>query len=597
MLAIKNHWSNILGSRTGRISIVFVFTLFLGILILARLTTLSPPTANERIETKPPAAPSSSPPGTESAPAGPTPASAYPIGDPTLTELYVSPTGNDANSGLTSDAPLQTLTAAWGMIPADLPLTATGYRINLLPGVYPCEPAEPDDCQNYWGHRLGAYQFPVILRAYSGPGTVTIRGGFDLNTMSYLYLLDLTLAGGMPLPTNASGNNLLHLSNVDHVLLRRVTLAGPDCAADTCNNLQETLKVNQAQYLYVEDSVIGGAWHSAVDYFSVQYGHLLNSRLHTAGQWCMYVKGGSAYLRVDSNELYNCQLGFGAGQSANFAVMRSPWLHYEVYDTKFVNNVLHDLPGVGLSVMGGYNILFAYNTLYRVGASEMGYPLLESVRGERGCTATDELPLPVPTCQAFISQGGWGPNYLTDNLPAIPNRNVYIYNNLIYNPPPLQTLYTHLNILGPLARPAGFQNMPDPVTTDDNLVLAGNLIWNGPVDHPLGVDDTTGCSSANPTCNTTQLVMSNTINSIQPQLTGSYRPMSGSNIYSATTYTIPNFTWSDAPTTPVVPIGTLTNTVLYDRAGDARPASGPPGAYVNASAPLTNFLYLPLTVR
>ena len=33
--------------------------------------------------------------------------------------------------------------------------------------------------------------------------------------------------------------------------------------------------------------------------------------------------------------------------SANLAVMRSPWLHYEAYDIKFVNNVLHDLPGVG----------------------------------------------------------------------------------------------------------------------------------------------------------------------------------------------------------------------------------------------------------
>jgi hypothetical protein len=247
--------------------------------------------------------------------------------------------------------------------------------------------------------------------------------------------------------------------------------------------------------------VIGGAWHSAVDYFAVQYGHFLNSRLHTAGQWCMYVKGGTAYLSVDSNEFYNCRLGFGAGQSSNFAVMRSPWLHYEAYDIKFVNNVLHDLPGVGLSVMGGYNILLAYNTLVRVGASsDPGYPLLEAVRGERGCHATDELLFPLSTCQGFISQGGWGPNYVTANA-------------------------------------------------------------------------------------------------VQPQLTASYRPISGSTIYAAPTYAIPNFTWSDAPTPPVVLAGTLINTVRYDRAGEARPTSGPPGAYVNAGAPLTPALYLPLILR
>ena len=72
----------------------------------------------------------------------------YDIGTPTLTEIWVSPLGNDANSGLTIYAPLRTLTAAWNKIPATL--TTSGYRVNLLPGTYPCEPGEPDNCQNYF---------------------------------------------------------------------------------------------------------------------------------------------------------------------------------------------------------------------------------------------------------------------------------------------------------------------------------------------------------------------------------------------------------------------------------------------------------------
>jgi len=547
-----------------------------------------------------------SPSATKSAPADSEPSwktapIPYPIGSPTLAELYVSPTGNDANSGLGPDAPLKTLAAAWDKIPEGVTLTATGYRINLLPGEYPCEPAEPDDCRNYLANRTGASQYPIILRAYNGAGTVTIRGGFDFNAVAYLYLLDLTLAGGTPLPTNLSGNNLLHLANSRNVLLRGLTLAGPDCATDACNNLQEVLKVNQVQYLYVEDSVISGAWHSAVDYFSVQYGHFVNNRLHTAGQWCMYVKGGTAYLRVEGNEFHDCQLGFQAGQSSNLAVMRSPWLHYEAYDIKFVNNVLHDLPGVGLSVSGGYNILFAYNTLYRVGtATDPGYALVQTVHGERGCSATDEMPDPVSACVALIGQGGWGPNYQTDNVPAIPNRNVYVYNNLIYNPAPSQTLYTHFGIYGPIDLPAGFRNISSPVAADNNLVMAGNLIWNGPVDHPLGIDETTGCQPSNPTCNAAQLTANNTINQIEPQLLdpegGDYRPAPGSNVYSAATYAIPDFTWSDAPGLPIVPVGTLANAVPYDRAGNARPAPGPPGAYVGeATTALT--VYLPPTVR
>jgi len=532
---------------------------------------------------------------------GPSALFSYPIGYPTLTELYVSPSGNDASSGLLPGTPLKTLTAAWAKIPEGTTLTTTGYRINLLPGEYPCEPAEPDDCQNYLANRTGTYQYPIILRAHNGAGTVTIRGGFDFDTVAYLYLLDLTLAGGTPLPTNLSGNNLLHLANSHHILLRGLTLAGPNCPTDACNNLQEVLKVNQAQYVYVENSVIGGAWHSAVDYFSVQYGHFLNNRVHTTGQWGMYVKGGTAYLRVEGNEFDHCQLGFQAGQSSNLAVMRSPWLHYEAYDIKFVNNVLHDLPGVGLSASGAYNILFAYNTLYRVGTSaDPSYALMQAVQGERGCGATDELPNPVPVCVALIRQGGWGPNHLTDNQPAIPNRKIYVYNNLIYNPAPSQTLYTHLSIFGPINLPAGFQNIASPVASDNNLVIAGNLIWNGPVDHPLGIDETSGCQPSNPTCNAVQLATTNTINQIEPQLldptSGNYRPVLGGNVYSATTFVIPDFTWSDAPSSPAVPMGTLANAVPYDRDGNARPAPGPPGAYVGAATPAFA-VYLPLIMR
>ncbi len=81
--------------------------------------------------------------------------------------------------------------------------------------------------------------------------------------------------------------------------------------------------------------------------------------MHTAGQWGMYVKGGSAYLPIEGNEFIGTQLGFQASQSANFAMMKSPWLHYESYDMKLINNLLRDIPGV--SVEGSYNVLVAHN--------------------------------------------------------------------------------------------------------------------------------------------------------------------------------------------------------------------------------------------
>jgi hypothetical protein len=525
----------------------------------------------------------------------------YVPGDYTVADLYVSPTGDDTNTGTSSSAPLRTITAAWNKIPTTM--TATGYRINLLPGTFPCEPLPEDinNCINYFSDRLSTAQFPIILRALGG--TATVRGGLNFNHVSYLYLYDLTLVGGTPLPTNSSGNNLLHLEQGDHVLLHGLTLRGPACDSDGCNNLQEVLKVNQTQYLYVEDSAISGAWHSVVDYFVVQYGHFLNNQVQIAGQWCMYIKGGSSYLNIEGNEFSRCLLGFQAGQAANLAVMRSPWFHYETYDVKFVNNVLHDIPGVGFSAAGAYNALFAYNTLYRVGTSTgNGYGLAQSVHGERNCTPIEEIPNVTQNCPIFTAQGAWGPTVETDSREAIPDRNVYVYNNLFYNPPLAQTLYYHLGVNGPIARPANFANSPDPASTDDHLIFRGNVIWNAPSAGLPTFGSTgggpVGCQSGS-TCAEAQVIAENTFNQVEPQLVdplhGDFRPLAGGNLFAVTTFSIPSFTWDTF--TPAVPSGNLSNAVNSDRAGNVRSGTSPPGAYAVGATPGIARLFLPLILR
>jgi hypothetical protein len=99
------------------------------------------------------------------------------------------------------------------------------------------------------------------------------------------------------------------------------------------------------------------------------------------------LKGGTAYFRIEGNEVYDCgAIGFSAGQGTGFEFMVSPWLHYEAYDLKFVNNVVHDAQNAGMAVRGGYNILLAYNTLFRIGTdADVGAPLLLVGRGSRSC--------------------------------------------------------------------------------------------------------------------------------------------------------------------------------------------------------------------
>jgi hypothetical protein len=516
------------------------------------------------------------------APASPPPAdtAAYDIGAPELMDFYVSPSGSDAADGTDEAHPLRTLSEAWSRIPASP--TGTGFRVNLLPGVYPCEPGPEDtNCVNFFADRAGSAEFPIILRAAGGPGTVTLRGGMNIANVRYVYLIDLNLVGGGSLPTNSSGNNLLHLDGSDHILLRGLSVLGPDCANDTCNNLQEVLKVNQTQYLYVEYSEIGGAWHSAVDYFVVQYGHFRGNTIHTAGQWCMYIKGGTAYLTIDGNILHDCQLGFQSGQSANLAVMRSPWFHYETYGVRFTNNILHDIPGIALSAAGAYNMLFAYNTLYKVGYSQdPAFGLFQLVFGERNCTPIDEIPNVTARCPKYTDQGAWGPASVTESLPAVPNQSVYFYNNLVYNPAPSQTAYTHFNVAGPISLPQGFRNLPEQIVSDHDIRMAGNWIWNGPPDLPLGIEDPgNGCQPDNPTCNLTLLTAQNSINQVEPKLAdparGDYHLALADNAPAA--LSIPAFTWQLF--TPPVPAGAGANDVILDLDGLARTGAGTAGAF------------------
>ena len=60
--------------------------------------------------------------------------------------------------------------------------------------------------------------------------------------------------------------------------------------------------------------------------------------------------------------------GFTAGQGTGFECMSAPWLHSEAYDMSFTNNIVYDTEGAGIGVNGGFNILMANNTLYRVGS-------------------------------------------------------------------------------------------------------------------------------------------------------------------------------------------------------------------------------------
>lgn len=500
----------------------------------------------------------------------------YDMGSPSFTDLWVDPVaGDDSRDGSSRALALASLNEAWIRIPQGTPLT-TGVRIRIASGVLD-QPRLP----NYMESRYGTFAAPILIEAADGAGTVNIREPLNIFDCHYLYLKDLDIG-------HEHGNgDMIHFESCSHVLVKNCTVQADRNAA------QETMKVNQTQYIYIEGCDIHGAQDNAVDFVAVQYGHVVDNDIHDAQDWCMYAKGGSAYLRIESNRLYNGGTGgFSAGQGTGFEFMTSPWLHYEAYHLAIVNNLVFDCEGAAFGVQGGYNILLAHNTAYRIGQRSH---VFEAVAGLRSC---DGDPV---RCGAHNAAGGWGPS--APGVEAlIPNRNVYVYNNVFYNPPGFQSQWQHFAIFPPASPPAN-TNLPEPVTFDTNLRLQGNIIWNGPADHPLGIEDSGACADSNLTCNAAQLRSDNAINVLQPQFTNvasqDFTPLAAGNLTSYATSNWPTFSGGDLPTSPSAPQGRLAIAVTRDFTGATRSGQATVGAYqVNATCSectptYTHVLYLP----
>ncbi len=508
---------------------------------------------------------------------------AYETGNPVLVDTFVDPvTGRDENDGRSRETALRTLREAWMRLPA-VP-AETGHRIRLLPGVH-------DGA--YLDERRGTFEFPVVITAADAPGTAVVGstggvGGLTLFDTAYVYLEDFHIA--------VRGGDSFHCERCDHVLLRRMRIS-----SQWSDGQDESIKVNQSRHIYIEDSEIHGAGDNAIDMVAVQYGHIVRNRIHSARDWCLYLKGGSAYFRVEANEVYDCGTGgMTAGQGTGFQFMTPPWLHYETYDTKFVNNLIHDTEGAGLGVNGGYNILMAHNTMVRTGRFSHG---LEFVFGLRSCDGEQGAP-GREACQDFLTLGGWGTVAVDDgtNFTRIPNRNVIFFNNVLANPPDGQSRYQHMTVFGPYTGSSqDASNVPVPARADENLRLMGNVLWNGGGNLPLGIEnDLSGCPDSNAACNEQQLLRDNAFNSLEPQFqdagASDFRPLPGGNLDTARAVSLSPFPGGDRPERPETPEGVLSNQVATDFTGTARGDTTPPGAFVPSIAVFEETFFVPVVL-
>ncbi|MCW8131598.1 MAG: right-handed parallel beta-helix repeat-containing protein [Planctomycetota bacterium] len=492
-------------------------------------------------------------------------APAYATGNPVLKDLWVDPAaGDDAASGRSRAEALRTLGAAWARIPREG--CAHGWRVLCAPGVH----LPPDNGQWLFDDRAYAPERPIVFQSEKGAASLELPQVLFLRCRG-IQVLDLTFKATGNKQVIPSDNIVLHFVYSQDVLVRGVTAVG----LEGPNGLPLlTVKANQCQRVYVEDCDFSGAGGNALNFGAVHYGHVVRSRFHKTGAECMYVKGGSAHHLIAGNEMFDGKNhGVLAGQGTGFQYMIPPWLHYEAYDVKIVNNVVHDA-GSGIATTGGYNILLAWNTCYRVGTSRDTI-----VIGMGGHGWFGERPKIV---DEYFALGGWCTPEGTE-LYNIPCKNVTVCNNVIYNPDGFESRHAHIGLSGPVKNPPGC-NLPEYSRADDGLVLRGNAIWNGAKDKPL-LDDVENMYhlAARPTADAAAILRENAVNTLRPELIdperGDFRPVPGGSLIRLAPTEIADFPGGDAPTRPPVPAGTLDNAVPLDRAGRPRAQNNCIGAY------------------
>ena len=480
--------------------------------------------------------------------------SQYDIGTFAGQDIWVNPTaGNDANNGSDRSHAVRSIAQAWRLIPENQTLT-TGYRIRLTAGTYP-----QSNSPNYWENRFGTAANPVIIEAADGPHTAVMSADINMYNVRYFYFIGVDII---------RDGDAFHCELCDHIVIRDSEMSGG-------NGAHETIKVNQSQYIYIENSDIHEADDNAIDFVAVQYGHVLGNRIHGAQDWCAYAKGGSAYITFAHNEVFDCGTGgIAAGQGTGFEFMTAPWLNYEAYGMTITSNIIHDTEGAGLGVGGGYNILLNENILYRVGSRSH---LVEFVRGRRGCDGD------TAKCAEHRALGGWGSTQSEDAI--IPNRHVYFLNNVIYNPAGFVSGWQHFQVDGPIATPIS-SGVPSPAVADDDLQIRGNLIWNGPPSEPLGIDQ--GCPATNSSCNEQQLIRDNLINVFEPRLVD---PMNGD-------YTLTSATQQGRPdlvSSPVMQWGDTPLSIPTPTHHDDSPSPEPDQTSASAQLTPTTVIRLPVS--
>ncbi len=381
--------------------------------------------------------------------------------------IYVSAVrGSDSATG-TRAHPLRTVTAAWARVPMSRVLDRP-YTIVLLAGRWTAA-----QTPNYWQSRWGTSRAPVILRAERrGSATLPAVNMFDVRWL---------VVDGVRFSDQF---DLFHCERCQHVLIERSRFDGSQ-------QLLDTVKFNQSTWVFLRSNRISGAGMNPLQFVAVQHGAVTGNELANGGDWCAYVKGGSADLLIADNHVHDCGTGgLLAGQGTGLQFMVPPFDQYEAYGIVISDNWIWRTQGAGVGVNGAANVAIVNNRLWNTGAISHTVELDYGLR-----TCDGQLHDPGrDVCQRYLDQGAWGTTRVDDgtNQVRIPNLNVTVAGNVIANP--RQQGDELLDIPAQFDGPSQIGSGLGPVRADQGLQIYHNLFAVG-----TGLPDGTDNCSA-PDC-------------------------------------------------------------------------------------------------
>jgi hypothetical protein len=308
--------------------------------------------------------------------------------------LYVSPTGNDGNDGLTSGTAWATLAHAAALKPGD--------EIRVAPGTYSCPVLGP-----IAGTAAGPIHFVAAGAARSavldcgGTGSMLLTNlqyvafdGFEIRNAMSGHCINLFSGSGPPF-TNLS-EHVLFINDYVH----------------TCN--LSAIKSSQSFEVEVRDSELANnitAGNPLIDFAGAHDMRIIGCDVHDGVSIGVQTKGGAYNCLVEGNRIHDvADSAIQLGEATGTQFFLPGYTDWEAQGSIATNNLLYGNLRTGVAVQGCNQCVVAHNTMWATGPaffvrglsttngtgaaiSDVGLVLLDNVFA----ATTVPIPLNIPS--------------------------------------------------------------------------------------------------------------------------------------------------------------------------------------------------------